>query len=389
MTNGTSQGLNIMIALIIFGVFVVIAYFLFGDKLMSGLATIVDDSITKELVNDNKTTELPEIEGRCAVNPTSTTLTNYKYNSLNVDLKLTNKDVGSYNKDFSAIIRDANPSKGESELTVFGKYYRYTNTFNLEKDALEGIDNAQSNVYYYLYDAIKERLVEIGLADRGVISDMFWKDNFSNPNPNIMTVYNHFNTKHITYGELSSDWYKIYNSFFDNYDSTFSFLGYTQQELSDMKKGYDERYEQELQGSATRVKDYVNRLEKEGYYKVSETEDGTMTYVLEQYFLDDIEATGEYKEFGKTGNVVIPSEINGIKKINYYSNLTLDFNGVFNNTIDSISIEELRNSPTKYYLPNLKEIHYTYPEEKEWLDEFIKTECQSIELVKQDEPVIG
>lgn len=45
MTNGTSQGLFIIVAVIIFGIFVLISYLLFGDKLKTGLASIFDDSL--------------------------------------------------------------------------------------------------------------------------------------------------------------------------------------------------------------------------------------------------------------------------------------------------------------------------------------------------------
>lgn len=45
MTNGTSQGLFIIVAVIIFGIFVLISYLLFGDKLKTGLANIFDDSL--------------------------------------------------------------------------------------------------------------------------------------------------------------------------------------------------------------------------------------------------------------------------------------------------------------------------------------------------------
>lgn len=56
MTNGTSQALYIMVAVIIFGVFVLIAYALFQDKLQEGLGDIFTDVImqTKEDL-ENKT----------------------------------------------------------------------------------------------------------------------------------------------------------------------------------------------------------------------------------------------------------------------------------------------------------------------------------------------
>lgn len=46
MTNGTSQGLYILVAIIIFGIFVLMAYLLFSDKLSLGLTEIFDDSVS-------------------------------------------------------------------------------------------------------------------------------------------------------------------------------------------------------------------------------------------------------------------------------------------------------------------------------------------------------
>lgn len=47
MTDGTSQGLFVIVAVVIFGIFVTIAYSLFGDKLKLSLASIFEDSFTQ------------------------------------------------------------------------------------------------------------------------------------------------------------------------------------------------------------------------------------------------------------------------------------------------------------------------------------------------------
>lgn len=47
MTNGTSQGLFVIVAVIIFGIFVAIAYNLFGNQLKISLANIFEDSLTQ------------------------------------------------------------------------------------------------------------------------------------------------------------------------------------------------------------------------------------------------------------------------------------------------------------------------------------------------------
>lgn len=46
MTNGTSQGLFVIVAVVIFGIFVGISYLLFQDKMQTGLSTIFDNSIS-------------------------------------------------------------------------------------------------------------------------------------------------------------------------------------------------------------------------------------------------------------------------------------------------------------------------------------------------------
>lgn len=45
MTNGTSQGLFIVVAIVIFGIFVLLSQTLFGDQLSNGLVGLFDDSI--------------------------------------------------------------------------------------------------------------------------------------------------------------------------------------------------------------------------------------------------------------------------------------------------------------------------------------------------------
>ncbi|MFT0132764.1 hypothetical protein ACMHYK_15470 [Candidatus Enterenecus avicola] len=44
MTDGASQGLFVIVAVVIFGIFVVIAYLLFRDKLSNSLASIFDSA---------------------------------------------------------------------------------------------------------------------------------------------------------------------------------------------------------------------------------------------------------------------------------------------------------------------------------------------------------
>ena len=45
MTNGTSQGLFVVVAIVIFGIFVLISYLLFRDTLKPSLANISTDSL--------------------------------------------------------------------------------------------------------------------------------------------------------------------------------------------------------------------------------------------------------------------------------------------------------------------------------------------------------
>lgn len=47
MTDGASQGLFVIVAVVIFGIFVIIAYMLFKDKLAEALGSIFDSSISQ------------------------------------------------------------------------------------------------------------------------------------------------------------------------------------------------------------------------------------------------------------------------------------------------------------------------------------------------------
>ena len=45
MTNGSSQGLFVVVAIVIFGIFVLISYLLFKDNLKPSLSRIFNDSL--------------------------------------------------------------------------------------------------------------------------------------------------------------------------------------------------------------------------------------------------------------------------------------------------------------------------------------------------------
>lgn len=51
MTNGTSQGLFVIVAIVIFGIFVLISYILFKDNLKPSLSTIFTDSLNQTQIN--------------------------------------------------------------------------------------------------------------------------------------------------------------------------------------------------------------------------------------------------------------------------------------------------------------------------------------------------
>lgn len=61
MTNGNSQGLFVIVAVIIFGIFVLMSYLLFQDRLNVGLSTVFDDSLDtsfSKVSRNNKEDEL-------------------------------------------------------------------------------------------------------------------------------------------------------------------------------------------------------------------------------------------------------------------------------------------------------------------------------------------
>ncbi|MBN2921636.1 leucine-rich repeat domain-containing protein [Enterococcus avium] len=58
MTNGTSQGLFIVVAIIIFGIFVFFVYLIFGDNLKGSLTTIFADGLTQTSNNLQSETDL-------------------------------------------------------------------------------------------------------------------------------------------------------------------------------------------------------------------------------------------------------------------------------------------------------------------------------------------
>ena len=51
MPEGTSQGTFVLISVIIFGIFVILAYFLFQDQIKGMLTTMMGS--TKKIVDDN------------------------------------------------------------------------------------------------------------------------------------------------------------------------------------------------------------------------------------------------------------------------------------------------------------------------------------------------
>ncbi|MFT0130350.1 leucine-rich repeat domain-containing protein [Candidatus Enterenecus avicola] len=88
MTNGTSQVLFIIVSIVIFGIFVIISYLLFRDKLHVGLADVFDDSINQAKC---------DVFAECPIN-----------------IKAVRED-DNY---LYAKIREADESKGETEIWV-------------------------------------------------------------------------------------------------------------------------------------------------------------------------------------------------------------------------------------------------------------------------------
>ncbi|AYY09713.1 leucine-rich repeat domain-containing protein [Enterococcus sp. FDAARGOS_553] len=94
MTNGTSQGLFVVVAIIIFGIFILISYLLFRDTLKPSLANIFTDGLEQAntALNNGSIIE----------------------NNINTDEKNTN----IYNNQLYVKIRDKNESKNETEVWV-------------------------------------------------------------------------------------------------------------------------------------------------------------------------------------------------------------------------------------------------------------------------------
>lgn len=66
MTNGTSQGLFVVVAIIIFGIFVLISYLLFRDTLKPSLANIFTDGLkqAKDSLANSQNKDSTDIIGR-------------------------------------------------------------------------------------------------------------------------------------------------------------------------------------------------------------------------------------------------------------------------------------------------------------------------------------
>ncbi|MBW9322001.1 hypothetical protein FG877_00255 [Enterococcus casseliflavus] len=94
MTNGTSQGLFVVVAIVIFGIFVLISYLLFRDNLKPGLSSIFTDGL--EQAEENLTGIVKE-------------------KPINVQ---SSREDETY---LYAKIRDADESKGETEIWVQAK----------------------------------------------------------------------------------------------------------------------------------------------------------------------------------------------------------------------------------------------------------------------------
>lgn len=91
MTNGTSQGLFVVVAIVIFGIFVLISYLLFKDNLKPTLANIFTDGLNQATCN---------LLSECPIDiPSAREDENYLY----------------------AKIREANPKKNEKEIWIQAK----------------------------------------------------------------------------------------------------------------------------------------------------------------------------------------------------------------------------------------------------------------------------
>lgn len=145
MIDGTSQGLNIVIAIVIFGIFVVIAYMLFGDKMKTGLASIFDDSIS--MVTDSIEYKKGEdIEGVTIENITDMSkIKDVDSNTLIVKIRDKGTDSnGEYTDVYIKLEKDSNGYK----IIAVGNTDKVTGSSSIYGGSLS-IPNSVNNVPIY------------------------------------------------------------------------------------------------------------------------------------------------------------------------------------------------------------------------------------------------
>lgn len=125
MTNGTSQGLLVIVAIVIFGIFVGISYLLFGEKLNTGLANIFTDSLEQSQKNLNG-----------------------KDN--------TGGDTGNVDEDIDTSIFRFDKNTG----TILGLNFKYTHKEDTLKipSKIDGVvvKNIDNNAFYSLYKNLEQ-----------------------------------------------------------------------------------------------------------------------------------------------------------------------------------------------------------------------------------------
>lgn len=136
MTEGSSQGLFVIVAVVIFGIFVVISYVLFRDNLKTGLASIFKDSIEESLENSEFQTDM---KGEVLEDGTIVSkirqgvwikLTEHKPNELMIIESGTSKNDFSYgNKNHTGDLILPDSINGKKITRIRGEFIERTNAF--------------------------------------------------------------------------------------------------------------------------------------------------------------------------------------------------------------------------------------------------------------------
>lgn len=367
MTNGTSQGLMVVVAVVIFGIFVLIAYALFGGQLKTSLATIVDDStqMSRMAKPETDVADLPRYDSSCSIDGSKDMPSGITSVQQVEELP---KPFSWSNQEYKGLVRKGSETDGTKD--VYGIYTIQSTDYAFSDEGLENTIklNEERVSFIGVKKYVEHAIISKGFATEDELGESNW-------NPDITNTY----LKHYRKFFNGWDYQALIDKFFNSYSTEFAYLNLTDSDIKQVKQNMQDAKDEFRKEYTQEQNQEEENIKKDPNYKLVE-QDGSRVYKNEYAILQRMEDS-DGKNTGFKGGFVVPDTINGVRIDNSYITPLYEFEYVYAPNLETIYSKNVYNvfdktsSIKMFYAPNLKQITVTDQDSVDAYNTFKETHC--------------